>query len=252
MSFPWLSSNVLLRNFIRVIIAFVIYSSTLHVTLADDKIQVVTENWYPYNYIDKQGVIVGKSTDFVKKILTYSGVDYSIEVYPWARAIRLATTHPNVLIYSILRTPNRENMFYWFCPIGTTNTHKIYKLTRRTDIEVKSTDDIVKYTIGVTRNTFLHQYMLDLGLVENVNLQINPDDALSTKLFFAGRVDLLADLESSMERTIATQGLDKSIVTQLTSIPVQHYSPNCMALSKQTPIELVNKIRNAHQYIMQP
>lgn len=88
--------------------------SLAHVVFANDKIQVVTENCYPYNYIDKNGIIVGKLTDDIKDILVFSGVDYSIEVYPWARALKLATTRPNVLIYSILRTPRRENFFIGF------------------------------------------------------------------------------------------------------------------------------------------
>lgn len=229
-------------------IFFVIISNCIiNVAFANNKIQVVTESWYPYNYLDKQGVLVGKSTEKVKEILSATGVEYSIKVYPWTRAFKLATTRANVLIYSILRTPNREKLFYWFCPISSLEPHKIYKLTNRTDIVVNSQQDIKKYSISVTRDTFLHQYMLNLGFVDGVNLQINSDDAIATKMFFAGRVDLLADLESSMAHTLSTQKLAKSSVTALFSIPAQHYAPNCMALSKKTPIALVNKVRQAHQ-----
>tara|TARA_R110000737_G_scaffold70420_2_gene98892 strand:- start:8797 stop:9477 length:681 start_codon:yes stop_codon:yes gene_type:complete len=219
----------------------------VNVAYAKDKIQVVTESWYPYNYLDKNGNVVGKSTDKVKEVLSATGVDYSIKVYPWTRAFKLATTRANVLIYSILRTPKREKLFYWFCPISSLEPHKIYKLTNRMDIVVNSQQDIKKYTISVTRDTFLHQYMLNLGFVDGVNLQINSSDAIATKMFFAGRVDLLADLASSMEHTLTTQELDNSIVTALSIIPAQHYAPICMALSKQTPIALVNKVRQAHE-----
>jgi polar amino acid transport system substrate-binding protein len=92
--------------------------------------------------------------------------------------------------------------------------------------------------------------MLIMGLVAGVNLQINSNDAIDTKMFFVGRVDLIADLESSMNRTLTAQGLDKSIVTPLTIILLQHYSPICMALSKQTPVAVVNKIRKAHQHFL--
>mgnify|MGYP003676850717 CR=1 FL=1 len=226
---------------------FIISSCMVNVAYAKDKIQVVTESWYPYNYLDKNGDLVGKSTEKVKEILSATGVEYSIKVYPWTRAFKLATTRANVLIYSILRTPNREKLFYWFCPISSLEPHKIYKLTNRMDIVVNSQQDIKKYTISVTRDTFLHQYMLNLGFVDGVNLQINSSDAIATKMFFAGRVDLLADLASSMEHTLTTQELDNSIVTALSIIPAQHYAPICMALSKQTPIALVNKVRQAHE-----
>lgn len=229
------------------VFVFVTLNCIINVAFAHDKIQVVTESWYPYNYLDKSGNVVGKSTKTVKAILSATGIDYSIKVYPWTRAIKLATTRPNVLIYSILRTPKREKLFYWFCPISTLESHQIYKLTNRTDIMVNSEQDITKYTISVTRDTFLHEHMLSLGFIDGVDLQINSNDAVATKMFFAGRVDLLADLESSMERTLSTQKLAKSSVTALFSIPPQHYPANCMALSKQTPIALVHKIRQAHQ-----
>jgi polar amino acid transport system substrate-binding protein len=238
---------MILRNFYLVIIVFVISSCMTNVAFADDKIQVVTESWYPYNYLDKDGNVVGKSTLAVKEILAAAGIDYSIDVYPWARAFNLAKTRTHVLIYSILRTPDREKFFYWFCPISNLESHQIYKLTSRDDIIVNVEQDIKKYTISATRDTFLHQYMLGLGLVDGVNLQINSEDTRATKMFFAGRVDLIADLESSMERTLTRKGLDKSIVTPLTLIPAERYPANCMALSKRSPINLVNKIAKAHQ-----
>jgi len=240
-------SDLNLHNFCLVIIVAVIINSIVNIAFANDKVQVVTESWYPYNYLDKNGNVVGQSTETIKAILADAGVEYSIKLYPWARALNHASKRTNTLIYSILRTPKREKLYHWFCPISAIQPHKIYKLASRKDITVDSEQEIKKYSISVTRNTFLHQYMLDIGLVDGVNLQINSNDAIDTKMFFAGRVDLLADLESSMERTLATQGWDKSIVTPLTTIPLEHYSPICMALSKKTPINLVNKIAHAHQ-----
>lgn len=229
------------------VVVFVITNCLVNLAFANDKVQVVTENWYPYNYLDQSGDVVGKSTTAVKAILDQAEVEYTIQVYPWTRALKLASTQPNILIYSILRTADREKMFYWFCPISTVEPHTIYKLTTRTDIVVNSVQDIKKYTISATRKTFLHQYMLNLGLIDNLNLLVNADDALGTKLFFAGRVDLIADLESSMDHALVVQGVNKSIVTPLITIPLQHYSANCMALSKQTPMDVVHKIKKSHQ-----
>ncbi|GHE98406.1 substrate-binding periplasmic protein [Thalassotalea profundi] len=242
-------SHSILRNFFLANIILVV-SNSINLALANDKIQVVTENWYPYNYTNKNGSIVGKSTAVVKKILAQSTLDYSIEAFPWTRAFNLSTTQPNVLIYSILRTPNREKLFHWFCPISTQEPHRIYKLTNRNDITVNTEKDIKNYTISATRGTFLHQYMVGLGFIDEVNLQVTSDDEVATTLFLAGRVDLLADFESSIERSLKERRLDKSMVTQLFIIPAENYPANCMALSKQTSTDVVNKIRKAHQDVM--
>jgi len=236
-----------LHNIFSVIVVTFITNIMVNVALADDNIQVITESWYPYNYLDKKGKVVGKSTKVVKAIVDDAGLEYAIEINPWSRAFNLATSQPNILIYSILRTPDRENLFYWFCPISKLERHKVYKLTNRIDIAVNSEEDIKKYTTGVTGNTFLHKYMSSLGFVDAENLQVNSDDSVSIKMFIAGRIDLLVSLESSMMRNLSEKGLGQSRVTSLITIPAKAYPPICMALSKETPIDLVSKIRQAHQ-----
>jgi polar amino acid transport system substrate-binding protein len=241
-----------LRKFFNLII-FVLASNLLvNIGHANERIHVVTENWYPYNYLDDKGNIVGKSTALVKAVLDDAGVDYSIELLPWTRALDLASTRANVLIYSILRTPARETLFQWICPVSDREVHQLYKLTDRADIVLRTEQDIKNYSVSVTRETFLHQHMLDLGLVEGDNLQISSDDSISAKLFFGGRVDLLAEFESSLYRTLRNEGLDKSMVTPLLSLSPQSNPDNCMAFSKQTSAELVHKVRKSHlKFIVQ-
>jgi polar amino acid transport system substrate-binding protein len=235
-----------LRNIFLILIVLLITNIIVQTAFADDKILVVTESWYPYNYLDKTGGIVGKSTEVVKAVLDDTGLDYAIEMNPWSRAFNIASSQANVLIYSILRTPDRENFFHWICPISILEQHKVYKLSSRMDVDVNTEQEIKKYTTGVTDNTFLHKYMSNLGFVDGENLQVNSDDSVSIKMFLAGRIDLLVSLESSMMRTLIQKGLDTSIVSPLFTLPGKIYPPNCMALSKQTPINVVNKIRQAH------
>jgi len=73
-------------------------------------LRVVTENWPPYNFFNQNDQIVGSSTEVVRAVLEKAGFSYSIEVYPWARSYSIAQNNSNVLIYTILRTPFRENL----------------------------------------------------------------------------------------------------------------------------------------------
>ncbi|KXI27170.1 substrate-binding periplasmic protein [Paraglaciecola hydrolytica] len=218
-------------------------------TLAKEQIQVVTENWYPYNYLDEKQQVVGQSTTLVKQVLRAAEVDFTFDLYPWTRAMNLAKTTQNVLIYTILQTPERQSMFHWICPIAAKNLHQLYRLSSRSDIDITSEQDIKNYSVAVTRDTFLHKLMLKLGLKEGQNLQVTGDDKINATLLLAGRVDILPELQSSVYRQLVTQGLDKSYVTPLLSLSANHYPDYCMALSKPTPLELVEKIRAAHQKI---
>lgn len=230
-----------------IIIAFNFVSSYAK---ADDKITVVTENWYPFNYLDKEGNIVGESTDIVKKILSDAHIDYSIDIYPWKRSMNLARTRPNVLIYSILRTPIRENLFHWICPISRKINHQVYKLSSRKDIVVKVDEDIKKYSLSLTRGTFPHQYMQSLGLIDGVNLQVTSENDINAKMLIKGRVDLIVEIESAIYPILKAQGLKPDYITPLISISSKNNPDNCMAINKQTPIDLVERIRQSHNNIV--
>lgn len=229
------------------IVVFAVYLSALSCqALAADSVQVVTENWYPYNYLDENHQVVGQSTALVKQVLQAAEVDFTLNLYPWTRALNLVTTSPNVLIYTILKTPEREPLFHWICPIAQKNVHRLYRLTSRKDIELSAEQDIKNYSIAVTRDTFLHKFMLQQGLNEGQNLQLTADDHVNITLFLAGRVDLLAEFDDALLRALKDDNLDSSVVTPVLTLPADAYPEYCMALSKETPINLVEKIRAAH------
>ncbi|NRA70298.1 MAG: transporter substrate-binding domain-containing protein [Gammaproteobacteria bacterium] len=106
-------------------------------------INVVTEEYWPYSYI-KDGKIVGSSTRTIHKILEHANILYQINIYPWARAYQKALKNKNTLIYTIYRTPERENKFHWIGKIF--NGDQIYFYTRaNSNITANSIADLVNY-----------------------------------------------------------------------------------------------------------
>jgi len=238
-----------LNQFFRIITCVALSHFFASVVLAKESIQVVTENWYPYNYLDDNHKVVGQSTERVLQVLNTAKVDFTLALYPWTRALNLATTQPNVLLYTVLRTPDREDLFHWVCPVAKKRVHQLYRLTERTDIKIKSEQDVKNYSVVVTRDTFLHQYMQDLGLSDGHNLHLTADDDVNATLFLAGRVDVLPAFDSAISRILAAKGLDSSYISPLMTIPAKHYPDYCMALSLSTPLELIEKIRQANKTI---
>ena len=96
-----------------------------------DKLLVVTESWFPYNYLDSKGEITGSSTAVVTSVLKHANITYEIDLYPWQRSYSIAIAQDNILIYSIYRTPSRENFFHWICPLLSSPLHSFYKLSSR-------------------------------------------------------------------------------------------------------------------------
>jgi polar amino acid transport system substrate-binding protein len=81
--------------------------------------RVVTESFPPYSYINQQGDIDGAVSRVVLALLNRLDVSVAVEMMPWARSYLIASTKPNVLIYSLVRNPQRESNFIWLSPVTT-------------------------------------------------------------------------------------------------------------------------------------
>jgi polar amino acid transport system substrate-binding protein len=124
-------------------------------------IRVVTEST-PYTY-QKGPRVEGNATEVVEKTLAAAGLqDHQIRLYPWARAYDMALNEPNVLIYLIARTFEREQQFKWAGEIMKIQYH-LFRLREQKQIIVKTLADAQNYTIGVMRDDVRQQYLQSKG-----------------------------------------------------------------------------------------
>lgn len=225
--------------------------SMFMVVIADDKtekLSVVTESWYPYNYENKQGEIVGSSTDYVKAVLARADIPYSIALYPWYRSFNLARTKKNVLIFSILRTPVREELFHWICPLPGTLTHTLYKLSSRKDIKVEHLEDIAQYSLNVTRGTFPHEFFTQHNILPANKLQLGATNTTSLMMLLKERVDLIVHVKEGMEQVLTENNLPLDTVEAVFTIKDKGNS--CMALSKGSDLQWLEKLIKAHEQLL--
>ena len=204
------------------------------------KITVVTEEMPPYNFKDeKSRSITGMSTEIVKEILRRSHLDYSIELYPWAKSYRLAQDNPNVAIYSIARSADREKKFKWVGAVALRTVY-LYKLKDRTDLNVKKLDDLKPYKLGGIRDGVRTQYLVDRGFtVETVSDDANNIIKLQTKKIDAFPADELALAALSEKHGFDYGSMEK--LMKLDEVSGSLY----LAFSLKTPDETVEKCRAA-------
>jgi polar amino acid transport system substrate-binding protein len=209
---------------------------------AEDKILVVTEDWAPYNY-KEDGLVKGASTDIVRKVLDASELEYSIKLYPWARAYSMALKNENVLIYTIVRTPIRENRFKWIGPIAKSDNTNLYKLSERRDIVINSLDGARKYKVGVIRGSMYHQFLTEHGF-NNIEAVSGPGKNYQKLL--ARRIDLWAESELNFQQELKSDpvGAPEDLIEN--AFPLFKY-PYYMAFSKRTSNDIVNKVREAFE-----
>lgn len=214
----------------------------------NNKITVVTEEWPPYNYLSSSGEIIGSATEIVKNTLEHANVPYSLNMYPWARAYKNALEQPNVLIYSILRSPQREKLFHWICPLNTIQYH-FFKLSARADIQINSIKDVKKYTLGLIRGSYMHNYLKNLDFIEGEHIQVSGNNHANINLLLAGRVDVIIDTHENISVRLKTLPHAKKQLKAIYPIGTDIISTpwTCMAISLKTPIKLVEVIRKSHQ-----
>ncbi|MDM8521939.1 transporter substrate-binding domain-containing protein [Desulfococcaceae bacterium HSG8] len=166
-------------------------------------IKIVTEDFPPYNY-EENGKITGLSTKVVRAVLKELGMNPGIRIYPWARAYKMASEQENVLIYSILRTAEREKLFRWVGKIAVSEMY-LFRLNERNDIKINSLGDAKKYTVGVTRETAPHQYLSERGF--DLKEVVSRDD-LNIRKLVRGRIDLMPYYEAPFLHKVRNLGYD--------------------------------------------
>ena len=203
-------------------------------------IQVVTEEYPPYNY-SENGAVLGFCTDVVKEVLKRANLDYSIQSHPWSKSYEMAQSQPNVLIYSIARNVEREPLFKWVDVIARTEVY-FFKLRSRVDIKIKTFDDIKQYRIGAVRDDFRAQWLSKQGVASQLNLV--PDDSQNMRNLFDRKIDLfpigeLVAYNIAHREGRAFNDLEKTMYVKDMSADLY------MAFSGQTPDVVVEKCKKA-------
>lgn len=208
----------------------------------DEKIFAVTEELPPYSFTENKK-LTGFSVQVAEEILRRAGYDFQMNSYPWSRSYMLARTNPNVMIFTMARTAERENDFHW---IGSLGARKLYlfKLAARKEIQIKNLDDVKRYKIGVDRNDALEQFLRERGFEIDKNLDRSPDEIANVNKLLIGRIDFIAGSDLTVSNLVRRLGLQ---VTQIErSILIVDQGQYFIAMSKTTSQDVVDRLRMAY------
>ncbi len=232
------------KSMIKVLLFLIVLCMTYE-AVATTRLEVVTEEWRPFNYTNDKGELVGRATEKVKVILENAEFLYNIRSYPWIRSMKMASENKNTVIYSIYRTPDREKKYQWICPLIAPVKVYLFKLKSRKDIHLTNLEDAKKYIISVNRSDSAHEYLLSQGFVEGVNLDTTVDPDAGPRKFFAGRVDLLMQSEWEMTESVKRVGQAYELVERSIKVNSVNNLKACMAVSLDTDIAVVQRLQKS-------
>lgn len=236
---------------LRTLIAglFIVLSSTTAQAGSDD-ITVVTENFPPYNY-EIKGRAEGVSTEVVRAILDRMELDASIQVYPWVRAYQMALNEPSVAIFSLARSPEREERFHWIGVVAPAKAH-FYSLKSRDDIDLDSVSDAKEYLTGVYRNSSPESYLSSEGFRVDEHLMSVYDNQRLYRLLKLERIDLWVSVDYAVPAIVEKVGDEaETMVKPVLPLPAVAAEGLYLALSRETPVPVVERFREAYQSIRQ-
>jgi polar amino acid transport system substrate-binding protein len=233
-------------NFAVLAMATLVLNCTLARAHAAE-IHIVTQNFAPLQW-DNDGTPDGYVTAYVQAVaervnktlpVTIAGYEF----LPWKRAMLLAESVPNVLFFSLSRTPEREEKFIWLGEVSPYGQY-FYQLSTKPKIEVERIEDLRRpgFRIGVQDGSNLLTYLNHLGFEDDANLVPITDFHQGIEMLYLERIDLLPLTGFLAEASACKQGYDGSLLQPVIFVE-ELANPLWAVFSKGTEPELVEAFK---------
>lgn len=217
----------------------IIFIIILLTSISAIEITIVTENQPPLQYTQNDIVVDGLAYDLITCALKKLGISAPIHSYPWARSYNLALTQENVLIFSLTRTKEREELFKWVDTIHVL-TDYLWSMKDNINVQGKTTpEEISKFKTGVQRDDQQYHFLKKWGLNEGKGLAVVPTQDLAIKMLYAKRIDFIMESEILMKPRVAELGLDSNYIVKNVCLG-EMGGGVFFAFSKQTSDSLVS------------
>lgn len=167
--------------FCALLISFV----TASASASANELRLVSADFDPYTYIEKDGTGAGAMYEIVQELAKRVGQSPTIEFLPWPRAQELAQTQPNIGIIPLARNPEREDKYIWI--IHILSDPYVFFATRKTKFNISNLESIKKLRIGTFSGSLAETLLRKKGLN---NFYGVATDAQNVSLLKLGRIDV--------------------------------------------------------------
>ncbi|MEA9358357.1 transporter substrate-binding domain-containing protein [Bacteriovorax sp. PP10] len=207
-----------------------------------ETLRVVTSDFPPFQMAEGNKVS-GITTEIVEAVINNAGFKSDIKIYPWPRAYKMGLRESNVLIYSIVRTPERDKLFKWIGSIAPYNVY-FWKLKSRKDIKINSIEDARHYKAGGVIDDNKADQLRKLGFVVGKNLDLVSSDELNLRTLYAGRIDIMTFDDLSFRHKVLADGKDFDKLEKIMKLEGSSHEMQ-LAANIDTPDAVVEKLRRS-------
>ncbi|PHV12199.1 substrate-binding periplasmic protein [Chitinimonas sp. BJB300] len=203
-----------------------------------------TEDLPPFNMLNEQGEPSGYAVEVLSLLMREAHQEYKLELMPWARALSLTKQQPDTLVFTIARTPERENFFHWVGPYAP----RVTALMRLNDSEARAPTlaDARRFRVAALNGDVGMETLLAQGFVRGFNLI--PVDKRNDliKLLQLKSVDFVVG-NPTMLRYVAsrTEMAADQLVTEL--VISKRTDGYYFGLNRQSDPEMVQRLQSAFE-----
>lgn len=210
---------------------------------AQGSLNVLTEEWGPITF-EEDGRAQGFAVDVVEGIQAQIKNEAHIQVVPWTRGYHEVQHRPNVVLFTVIRSKEREKLFTLLGPIGSCEV-TFYGLVRP-NMKIKNLEDAKKLPAIAANQDTLFATILENAGFDNVVMTKNPQQ--EARLLAAGRVDLITNDPIAIETAFKKIGRsDLKLKKYLTLEKGELY----IAFSKGTPYPVMQQWKKGLEEIKQ-
>lgn len=195
-------------------------------------LQMMTEEYPPITFM-KGGKPAGIVTDLVRAIAARQHIPATIRLTSWKNAYTMALLHPNVVLFSAERTPEREPLFHWVGPVGKNKA--IFYTKKGAGISVNSLEEAREVAvIATTTNWFTEQYLQEKGFP---NLRSSPDPTDNVRKLMDGEVQLSIFTDLTVPEIVKNAGYSMDDLEPVLTVT---HTDFYIAMSRDTSAEVVH------------
>ncbi|MET1076915.1 MAG: transporter substrate-binding domain-containing protein [Pseudomonas sp.] len=200
-----------------------------------------TENFPPFNMAKddknfaREENIQGISTTTVREMFKRAGIPYNMTLrFPWDRIYKQTLEQPNHGLFSTSLTDERKPMFKWVGPIA--QYESVLLAAPGKSFAISSLEQAKDYKVGAYKSSAVSQRIEGAGLTPINSLR----DQENIRKLVTGKIDLWATSDPVWRYYAKQEG-----VTGLETVLSFHTSKLYLALNKDTPDEVVERLQKA-------
>jgi len=188
---------------------FLVFISPAQAEIDHTEIRIVTEHLAPFQISDNHELVGGTVGIEMLQLLDEILPENTIEVLPWARAYQIALERPNTIIFSLVRTPEREGEFIWIGKIAHVPMELVALKASKLPV-IKTLSELSNVQIGVKRLDAVTVWLASKGLKFDKEL-VEIVNTFSTMLMLErGRIEVIPSTPQVIDFYCKETGCKKS------------------------------------------